>query len=266
MTTLELAEAGKVTLWCDWGVARGDGDADGLVFVAEMYGVQVDQLAVVLGVTERRVGAVVGDWTRAGLAEADRLGPGARWVWLTKAGLSRCGLAYTAAAPALSRLAHLRAVTAVRLALSAAPQFEGGQGYWRSERRLRSKFGRRLGVREHLPDGEVHWPESGSVPWAGECWAIEAELTSKTVTKTVAIMRELLVRTGDYGCAAEEIAVPGRAARHDRAIYLCSPAARPVVSRARQALGELSERIEIRMLPAGWALAKPVAARGQSHD
>ncbi len=25
------------------------------------------------------------------------------------------------------------------------------------------------------------------------------------------------------GAAAEEIAVPGRAARHDRAIYLCSP-------------------------------------------
>jgi len=47
----ELAEAGMVTLWCDWGVARGDGDADGLVFVAEMYGVQVDQLAVVLDVT-----------------------------------------------------------------------------------------------------------------------------------------------------------------------------------------------------------------------
>src|SRR5215472_3445486 len=26
-------------LWCDWAVARGEVDADGLVFVAEMYGV-----------------------------------------------------------------------------------------------------------------------------------------------------------------------------------------------------------------------------------
>lgn len=246
-------------------VARGEVDADGMVFVAEMYGVQVDQLAVALGVTERRAGAMVTGWTQAGFAEAARLGPGARWVWLTKAGLARCGLPYAAAAPALSRLAHLRAVTAVRLALANAPQFEAGQGYWRSERRLRSKFGRKLGLREHLPDGEVHWPESGAVPWAGECWAVEAELTPKTMAKTVAIMRELLARTGDYGCAAGEIAVPGSAARHARAIYVCSPAARPVVSRARQALGERGERIEIRMLPAGWALAGPVAPAGSER-
>ena len=222
-----------------------------------MYGVQVDQLAVVLDVTARRAAAVVAGWTSAGLAEAGRIGPGPRWVWLTKAGLARCGLAYTATAPALSRLAHLRAVTAVRLALAATGQFEAGQGYWRSERRLRAKFGRRLGVREHLPDGEVHWPDSGAVPWAGECWAIEAELTPKTVAKTVAIMREVLSRTGDYGCPAEEIAVAGQAARHARAIYLCSPDARPVVNRARPELGERANRIEIRSLPAGWAMGGP---------
>jgi hypothetical protein len=239
-------------------VARGEVDADGLVFVAEMYGVQVDQLAGALGVTERRAGALVTSWTQAGLAEAGRLGPGPRWVWLTKAGLARCGLAYAAAAPALSRLAHLRAVTAVRLALATTPQFEAGQGYWRSERRLRAKFGRKLGLREHLPDGEVHWPESGAAGWAGECWAIEAELTPKTVAKTVAIMRELLVRTGDYGCRADEIAVAGRPPRHARAIYLCSPAARPVVERARQEMGEQAGRVEIRPLPTGWPLAEPM--------
>ena len=243
-------------------VAGGEVDAAGLVFVAEMYGVQVDQLAVVLGVTARRTAAVVAGWTNAGLAEAARLGPGPRWVWLTKAGLARCGLAYTATAPALSRLAHLRAVTAVRLALAATAQFGAGQAYWRSERRLRAKFGRRLGIREHLPDGEVHWPESGGVPWAGECWAIEAELTPKTVAKTVAIMRELLVRTGDYGCPADEIAAPGQPGRHARAIYLCSPDARPVVSRARPELGDQAGRIEIRPLPAGWALGEP-AESGQ---
>jgi hypothetical protein len=240
-------------------VAQAGVDADGLVFAAEMYGVQADQLAVSLGVTGRRAGALVTGWTQAGLAEAGRLGPGPRWVWLTRAGLARCGLAYTAAVPALSRLAHLRAVTAVRLALAATAQFEAGQGYWRSERRLRAKFGRKLGLREHLPDGEVHWPQSGGVTWAGECWAIEAELTPKTMAKTVAIMRELLARTGDYGCAADEIAVPGRPGRHARAIYLCSPDARPVVSRARQELGDQAGRIEIRLLPAGWALGEPAA-------
>ena len=131
-----------------------------------------------------------------------------------------------------------------------------GGGYWRSERRLRARMGGRTGLREHIPDGEVHWPEGAPVPWAGECWAIEAELTPKTTRRTVAIMRELLTRTGDYGCPAAEIRGAGPP-RHARVIYLCSPAARPAVARARQALGALGARIEIRHLPPGAALARP---------
>ncbi len=216
-----------------------------------MYGVQVDQLAAALEVSDRRVSALVARWATAGLAESARLGPGPRWVWLTKTGLARCGLPYTASTPALSRLAHLRAVTAVQLALAGTPQFEAAQAFWRSERRLRAKYGRRLGLREHLPDGEVHWPDSGPFPWAGECWAIEAELSPKTVSRTTAIMREVLTRTGDYG---GEVCAAGQPPRHARAIYVCSPAARRVVARARDALGELGGRIEIRALPDGAAL------------
>jgi hypothetical protein len=104
-------------------------------------------------------------------------------------------------------------------------------------------------VREHLPDAELHWPESSAVSWAGECWAIEAELTAKPLARTVAIMRELLTRTGDYGCPAAEVLMPGQPPRHARAIYLCSAAATPVVRRARAALGELASRVEIRALP-----------------
>jgi hypothetical protein len=233
--------------------------ADGLVFAAEMYGLQLDQLATALGVTERRAAAIAASWTAAGTAEAARLGPGPRWVWLTRSGLATCGLPYAAAVPALSRLAHLRAVTAARLALAATPQFVAARAYWRSERRLRARFGRRIGLREHIPDAEVHWPDtvgapdlaSGPpVPWAGECWAVEAELTPKTLARTVSVMREVLTRTGDYGCHVAEIAVPGQPPRHARAIYLCSPAARPVVTRARDALGDLASRVEIRLLPA----------------
>ncbi len=66
----------------------------------------------------------------------------------------------------------------------------------------------------------MHWPElpqpealpPRSAPWSGECWAIEAELTPKTVARTTAIMRELLARTGDYGCPAAERACTGHAA------------------------------------------------------
>jgi hypothetical protein len=237
-------------------VIGSESHAHGLVFVAEMYGVQLDQLAAVLGVTERRAGAVAAKWSASGLADMERLAPGPRWVWLTRSGLASCGLPYAAAAPGLSRLAHLRAVTAVRLALAATPQFATAQAFWRSERRLRARFTRKIGLREHIPDGEVHWPDAADVPWAGECWAIEAELTPKTLTKTVSIMREVLIRTGDYGCAVAEVAVPGQTPRHARAVYLCSPAARPVVTRARDALGNLAARVEIRLLPG--AAQRPV--------
>jgi hypothetical protein len=238
---------------------RPQSGTSGLLFVADMYGVQLDQLAALLGITLGSASAAVARWQRQHLADSERLGPGPRWAWLTKAGLARCGLRYTASAPALSRLAHLRAVTAVRLALQQTPQYQAAGGYWRSERRLRTRMGGRTGLREHIPDGEVHWPDSAAVPWAGECWAIEAELTPKTVARTAGIMRELLARTGDYGCPAGDVQVRSRPPRHARVLYLCGPAARPVVARARDALGPGTARIEIRELPA--TAAWPAAAR-----
>ncbi len=228
----------------------------GLLFTAEMYGAQLDQLAVWLAVSEARARALAGRWREQGYADSARLGPGRPWVWLTRAGLVACGLPYRPAPPALARLAHLRAVTAVRIALESAPGYRAAGAYWRSERRLRARMGSRLPLREHLPDGEVHWPGPGepALPgpaWAGECWAIEAELTRKTVRRTAAIMTEILTRTGDYGCPAAEVAVPGQPPRHARVLYLCSAAARPTVRRARDTLpGVLAVRVEIRGLPA----------------
>src|SRR5438046_7569754 len=86
-----------------------------------MYGVQADQLAAVLGVGESRARAISASWRRARYAESARLGPGGPWTWLTRAGLAACGLPFPATTPALSRLAHLRAVTAVRLAWKPPP-------------------------------------------------------------------------------------------------------------------------------------------------
>jgi hypothetical protein len=264
-------------------------DVAGLLFTAEMYGVQVDQLAVLLAVSEVRARALVARWREQGYAESARLGPGRPWVWLTRDGLLACGLPYRPAPPALARLAHLRAVTAVRMALESAPGYLAAGAYWRGERRLRARMGSRVPLREHLPDGEVHWPDTDSSapdtddrapargrgagpPWAGECWAIEAELTRKTVRRTAAIMAEILTRTGDYGSPAAEVRVPGSPPRHARVLYLCSPAARPTVIRARAELpGALAARVEIRGLPAGAGLsasaprtARPVAGRPAS--
>ena len=234
----------------------GERDIAGLLFTGEMYGLQRDHLAAVLGVSEARARTIAATWHERGLAETARLGPGGPWTWLTRAGLAACGLPYTAAPPALGRLAHIRAVVAVRLALESASRYAAAPGYWRSERRLRARMGGRVGLRQHVPDAEVHWPAGVPVPWAGECWAIEAELTAKTVSRTVAIMRELLTRTGDYGCPAAEIRAGGPP-RHARAIYLCSAAAAPTVARARNALGTAGARVEIRPLPAGAPLAAP---------
>ena len=157
--------------------------------------------------------------------------------------------------PALARLAHIRAVAAARIALEATDGYRAASAFWRCERRIRSRHG--VGLRQHLPDAEVHWPDGArgrdgtSIGWAGECWAIEAEISPKTVARTTAIMREILFRTGDYGCLAADVAVPGRPARHARALYLCSTAALPTVLRARAALGPLAARIEVRDLPPG---------------
>jgi hypothetical protein len=232
-------------------------DAIGLAFTAEMYGVQVDQLAALLALTPRQARALVTRWTGRGLAESAVLSPGQAWVWLTRSGLLVCGARYSAAPPALPRLAHLRAATAVRLALAQQPEYAGSAAHWRSERRLRSRLGGRLGGRDHLPDAEVHWPDAAPVAWAGECWAIEVELTAKTVSRTTAIMRELLARTGDYGCPAAEARVAGQQPRHARAVYVCAPAAAGTLRRARQQLGSLADRVEIHGLPATAYLPAP---------
>jgi hypothetical protein len=234
--------------------------SDGLVFTGEMYGLQVDLLAIVLGTSLRHAAQILARWRAAGWADADVLGPGPRWVWLTQAGLRTCGLPYISSAPGLSRLAHLRAVTATRLALEGTPEYVSGRAYWRSERMIRAQFGRRLGVGEHIPDGQVYWPDLTPLGWAGECWAIEAELTPKSLDRTTTIMRELLTRTGDYGCPRAQVRVSGQPPVHTRALYVCSPDALPVVARARSALSGLAAQILIRRLPESGLLPAPRTA------
>ena len=213
---------------------RGDGgtrglavrDAGALVFAADMYGIQLDQLARLTG-GERSARAAAARWRELGYAETARLSRGAAWLWVTRAGLAACGLSYAPAQPALSRLAHIRAVAAARIALEATGRLPRGVCFLavRAADQVQARgrcapasAGRggalaRRGVR----------PGRGAVGWAGECWAVEAELTPKTVARTTSIMREILLRTGDYGCPAAEVAVPGRPPRHARALYLCSP-------------------------------------------
>jgi hypothetical protein len=207
----------------------------------EMYGAPYDLLAAALQVTPDRLRGVVARWRKAGYAHTGRLGPGPAWCWLTHRGMAVTGLGYTASRPSLARLAHIRAVLAIRLTLHDSPAWAGSPARWRSERHIRAAggFGR---PGAHVPDAEVTWPGTGQAAYAGECWAIEAELTPKPIDRTTSIMTRLLTLPGTEG--------PAGRLRYDRVIYLTADPARPVVQRAATLISDrLAARLVIRDLP-----------------
>jgi hypothetical protein len=143
----------------DAGTVRLSGrDITGLVLCGDMYGAPYDLLAAGLGVRDDRLRGIVARWRRAGWAATGRLGPGPAWCWLTRPGLQAAGLRYAPSRPALARLAHIRAVLAIRLSLQAGPAYQEGRVWWRSERRIRAAIAGRPGS-THVPDAEVSWPE-----------------------------------------------------------------------------------------------------------
>jgi hypothetical protein len=215
------ADAGSIRL--------GGRDVAGLVLCAEMYGAPYDLLAAYLGVRADRLRAIVARWRRAGYTASGQLGAGPAWCWVTRAGLAVTGQRYTPARPAAARLAHLRAVLAVRLSLEASPAYRDGRAWWRSERRIRAAIGGRAAG--HVPDAEVSWPDLSASAYAGECWAIEAELTPKPLARTAGIMAGLATRTSDYAPGAP----PGSGPRYARVVHLAAPAARSVTGRAAAA-------------------------------
>jgi hypothetical protein len=175
--------------------------------------------------------AITQRWRTAGLASTGTLGPGPAWCWLTPAGMTACGMAYPARPPALARLAHIRAVLAVRLWLESGQAYRDGRAWWHSERRIRAALPANVGS-AHLADAEIHWPSVDASPYGGQTWAIEAELTPKTSARTARIMTGLLARP------------------YAQVVYLCAPAARPVVTRAAARLKDQGRsRIVIRDLP-----------------
>jgi hypothetical protein len=231
-------------------------EADALRFVAEMYAVQLDQLAALLtdwGVpadrAAQRAREAVDHWRALGYAESEQLSVGEPWVWVNRTGLDAFGLKSKQVKPGKSWLRHSHAVTEVRLTLERTSEWRSDGPSWRSERQVRSQLGS-PSREEHMPDGEVHWPADGGSRQAGEIWAVEVELSSKTVERTARIMRQVLGRTGEYGCPPARIAVPGQPPRYARLVYLCAPVAVNAVLNARIELGSvLSGYIEVYDLP-----------------
>jgi hypothetical protein len=222
-------------------------DVRALMWCGEMYGIRADLLTTLLDASGDVVKQLRARWRRAGLAETGRLGPGPVWCWLSRAGLEACGLPYAPYRPPLGRLAHVHAVGAVRVALEGWDAYQGAGAYWRGERRLRWRLGPGPGRRGHVPDGEVLWPDT-SPHYPGEVWAVEVELTGKSVARTAGIMAAVLSRDADYGDEPGS----GGGFRYARLLYACAPAARGIVERARASLPPgAAGRVEVRDLPAG---------------
>lgn len=116
--------------------ARSDADAvrftardiAGLALVGDMNAASYDLLASALGVTADRLRAITARWRRAGRAETRRIGPGPAWCWLTQAGIRAAGLRFPARRPPLARLAHIRAVLAVRIGIEAGQAYRNWRG------------------------------------------------------------------------------------------------------------------------------------------
>lgn len=199
--------------------------------MAEMYAAPYDLLAVRLSVTEDRLRGIVARWRDAGLAATGKLAEGPHWCWLTPAGMRQVGPQWEAAPPALSRLAHIRATLAVRMWLERDQAWQAHRAWWRSERRIR---GERPGVGQpgHVPDAEILWPSVPGSPRAGETWAVETELTPKSLARTQKIISQLL--TEPYA----------------QVMYACAPAALPVVRQAAANFRpEQTARVIVRELP-----------------
>ena len=105
------ADAGTVRLT--------DRDSAGLILCGEQYGAPYDLLAAALDVRADRLRGIVARWRKSGYAQTGTLATGPAWCWLTSSGMKATGLGYPATRPSLGRLAHIRAVLAVRLWLEA---------------------------------------------------------------------------------------------------------------------------------------------------
>jgi hypothetical protein len=212
-------------------------DIDGLLLCGEHWGAPYDLLAAALRVNPERLPAIVARWRRAGYVATGRFGPGPAWCWLTRDGMTATGLGFPANRPALARLAHIRAVLAVRIWLASSPAWRDRRAWWHSERRLlaaRPPYRTYRAGTGHVADAEIHWPSLEHSPYAGQVWAVEVELTPKPAARTAAIIAELLSPM-----------------RYAVVVYLTAPEARSVVTRVVAGLPPADQaRLEVRDLPA----------------
>ena len=170
-----------------------------LRLVGEQYAITVQQLARLLGRTQRNGRWLRDRWLRAGWVESHPFAwHGPAFLWLTAKGIRICDSPYRRWRPNTAMTAHIEAVTEVRLLLEQELRL----GRWTSERALAQASPSRSVQRPHLPDGLLDLAD-GPV-------AVEVELTSKSRVRLAAIVEEL-------------------AASHSRVWYFAAPPLLPAV-------------------------------------
>ncbi len=161
-------------------------DLELLRIVGEQYAVTLPQLARMMGCSSHAARWLRSRWERAGWAHGRALLVGAPvFVWLTRRGQSLAGIEYSVWRPNAGMLAHIAAVTDVRL--HVLDRHPGAA--WVCERELHRELADGSGGRQrHRPDGLVVVD--------GREVAVEVELTLKWRARIEQIMAELVARYG----------------------------------------------------------------------
>jgi hypothetical protein len=174
-------------------------DIELLRFVGEQYAITLPQLARLMGRSHHAARWLRSRWPRAGWVEGRALLVGEPvFLWLTGRGRRLGDSGYASWRPNPGRLAHIAAVTDVRLHV----QERRPEAEWTCERELaREQALEARGRGLHLPDAVV-WVEGRAV-------AVEVELTQKKRQRTERIVRELAARYDSVWYFAAD--KPGRA-------------------------------------------------------
>ena len=161
-------------------------DLELLRVVGEQYAITLPQLARMMGCSLHAARWLRSRWERAGWAKGRAMLVGEPvFVWLTRRGQSLGGVDYAVWRPNAGMLAHIAAVTDVRL--HVLDRHPGAA--WVSERELHRELAATPGQRQrHRPDGLVVID--------GREVAVEVELTLKRRARIEQIMAELVARYG----------------------------------------------------------------------
>jgi DNA-binding MarR family transcriptional regulator len=157
-----------------YGLSRRD--LQTLGWISEQYAVRMDELAVLLGRSERTAQRFARRCRAGGLVHAQPVLAGEpTLLWLTGAGRRMAATDFSGWSVRIGLLAHISAVNRVRLYVAErSPGCE-----WVCERRLAQDLPRG----RHLPDGVVQTD--------GARHAVEVELTPKSHRRLEAIITEL---------------------------------------------------------------------------